>query len=197
MYQSASARTSRPSASVLTISIVCPDIEVMMSPGRMASPSGMFSTRPITPTTLSFALRAASACMSPTTQAAPPMSPFMSSMPAEGLIEMPPESKQTPFPTTARGFARFDRDPFQRIVTRRLSRADPRPTASSAFIPSLPIAFSSSVSTMTPSFSSALARAANSRGKRTLGGSLTRLRASSTPSATAKRSCAAARAARA
>src|ERR1700733_13211024 len=73
-------------------------MEVMMSPGRIASPSGMFSTRPTMPTTLTFALRAASACMSPTTQAAPPMSPFISSIPADGLIEIPPESKQTPFP---------------------------------------------------------------------------------------------------
>ena len=56
-----------------------------MSPGRIASPSGMFSTRPITPTTLAFAFRAASACRRPTTQAAPPMSPFMSSMPGRGL----------------------------------------------------------------------------------------------------------------
>ena len=194
-YQSASASTSRPSASVLTISIVCPDIDVMMSPGRIASPSGMFSTRPMTPTALTFALRAASACKSPTTQAAPPMSPFISSMPAEDLMEMPPESKQTPLPTKAIGFVRFDRAPFHRMVTRRLFCAEPRPTPSSAFMPSLAIAFSSSASTSTPSFSSALARSANSTGKRTFGGSLTRLRANSTPSATAKRSCPAARAA--
>ena len=57
-----------------------------MSPGRCALPSGMFSTRPIAPTALTFALRAASACMRPTTQAAPAMSPFMSSMPAAGLM---------------------------------------------------------------------------------------------------------------
>ena len=55
------------------------------------------------------------------------MSPFISSMPAEGLIEIPPKSKQTPLPTTAIGFVRFDRAPFHRIATRRLSRADPRP----------------------------------------------------------------------
>ena len=79
-YQSTSASTSRPSASVLMISMVWPDIEVTISPGRCALPSGMFSTRPMAPTTLTFALRAASACIRPTTQAAPPMSPFMSSM---------------------------------------------------------------------------------------------------------------------
>ena len=34
---------------------------------------------------------------------APPMSHFMSSMPAAGLIEMPPVSKVTPLPTKATG----------------------------------------------------------------------------------------------
>ncbi len=102
-YQSTSASTSRPSASVLMISMVWPDIEVTMSPGRCALPSGMFSTRPMAPTALTFAFRAASACINPTTQAAPPMSPFMSSMFAAGLIEMPPVSKQTPLPIKATG----------------------------------------------------------------------------------------------
>ena len=102
-YQSTSASTSRPSASVLMISMVCPDIEVTISPGRWALPSGMFSTRPMAPTALTFALRPASACISPTTQAAPPMSPFISSMLAAPLMEMPPVSKQTPLPTKATG----------------------------------------------------------------------------------------------
>ena len=57
-YQSTSARTSRPSASVLMISIVWPDSEVTMSPGRWALPSGMFSTRPMTPTTFDLGLAA-------------------------------------------------------------------------------------------------------------------------------------------
>ncbi len=78
-----------------------------MSPGRCALPSGMFSTRPMTPTALTFALRAASACISPVTQAAPAMSPFMSSMPAAGLIEMPPVSKHTPLPMKATGALAF------------------------------------------------------------------------------------------
>ena len=80
-YQSRSARTRRPSASVLMISTVWPESVSTMSPGRWARPSGMFSTSPIAPTTFAFALREASACISPTTQAAPAMSPFMSSMP--------------------------------------------------------------------------------------------------------------------
>ena len=93
-----------------------------MSPGRCALPSGMFSTRPIAPTALTLALRAASACIRPTTQAAPAMSPFMSSMPAAGLIEMPPVSKHTPLPMKATGASPF-LPPFQRMTTMRLSRA--------------------------------------------------------------------------
>ena len=118
-YQSTSASTRRPSASVLMISMVWPDIEVTMSPGRWALPSGMFSTRPMAPTALTLALRAASACIRPTTQAAPPMSPFMSSMPAAPLMEMPPVSKQTPLPTKATGCSPF-LPPFQRMITVRL-----------------------------------------------------------------------------
>jgi hypothetical protein len=44
------------------------------------------------------------------------MSPFMSSMPAAGLIEMPPVSKHTPLPTKATGLSPF-LPPFQRMTT--------------------------------------------------------------------------------
>jgi hypothetical protein len=44
-YQSASASTRRPSASVLMTSMVWPDIEVTMSPGRCALPSTACSRR--------------------------------------------------------------------------------------------------------------------------------------------------------
>ncbi len=124
----------------------------------------MFSTSPMTPTALTLALRRASACMRPTTQAAPAMSPFMSSMPAAGLIEMPPVSKHTPLPTMATGAAFFDFAPFQRMTTNRLSRLEPCPTASSAPMPSLAIAFSSKTSTSTPSFPNSSARAAKTSG---------------------------------
>ena len=52
--------------------------------------------------------------MSPTTQAAPPMSPFMSSMPAAGLMEMPPVSNTTPLPMKAKrlGALRFGAVPL-------------------------------------------------------------------------------------
>ena len=103
VYQSASARTSRPSASVFSTSMVWPDMEVTISPGRWAAPDGIFSTSPATPTTLHFALRPASAFIRPMTTPEPPMSHFMSSMPPAGLIEMPPVSKVTPLPIKATG----------------------------------------------------------------------------------------------
>lgn len=42
--------------------------------------------------------KAAAMKIEPTVQAAPPMSALILSMFADGLIEMPPESKVTPFP---------------------------------------------------------------------------------------------------
>ena len=58
--------------------------------------------------------------------AAPPMSFFISTMPADGLRSSPPESKQTPFPTSVtRGAAG---SPQRRSISRG-SRALARPTA--------------------------------------------------------------------
>ena len=59
------------------------------------------------PTTSAFALRPASAAISPITVPAPAMSHFMSSMPPAGLMEMPPVSKVTPLPMKASGLAAF------------------------------------------------------------------------------------------
>ena len=89
VYQSASASTSRPSASVLMTSMVWPDMEVTTSPGRCALPSGMFSTSPTTPIALTRALRPARHFIRPTTVPAPAMSYFISSMPWLGLMEIP------------------------------------------------------------------------------------------------------------
>ncbi len=122
------------------------------------------------------------------------MSPFMSSMLAAGLIEMPPVSKHTPLPMNATGASPF-LPPFQRMTTTRLSCAEPWPTPSSAFMPSFLSFGTSSTSTAQPAFLSALARRANSSGKSTLAGSLTRSRASSTPFAIASRAPSARRAA--
>ena len=111
------------------------------------------------------------------------MSPFMSSMPAAGLIERPPVSKHTPLPMKATGASLF-LPPFQRMMTTRLSFRDPCPTPSNAFMPSFFIAGTSSTSTATPSFLSTAVRRANSSGNSTLAGSLIRSRAMITPSAT-------------
>ncbi len=97
------------------------------------------------------------------TQAAPAMSPFMSSMPPAGLIETPPVSKHTPLPMKATGASPF-LPPFQRMTTTRLSCAEPWPTPSSAFMPIFFKAGTSSTSTATPAFFSAVARRANSAG---------------------------------
>ena len=122
-YQSASASTRRPSASVLMISMVWPDIVVTISPGRWALPSGMFSTRPIDAHGVDLGLARGQRMHEPDQQAAPAMSPFMSSMLAAGLIEMPPVSKHTPLPMNA--MARVRLAAFHRMMTVRLSCAEP------------------------------------------------------------------------
>ena len=116
-YHSASASTRRPSASVFSTSIVCPDIDFTTSSGRWALPSGIFSTNPMTPTALTRALRTASARIVPITAAAPPMSPFIPIMLAPGLSDRPPESKHTPLPTKATGDALFFLAPFHCMTT--------------------------------------------------------------------------------
>ena len=75
-----------------------------MSPGRLASPPGMFSQVGTTPTTFILRPRAITALRVPNTLAAPHISNFISSMAAAGLMEMPPVSKVMPLPTNTRGF---------------------------------------------------------------------------------------------
>src|SRR5207253_2247992 len=88
-YQSASASTSRPSASVLTTSIVLPFIALTMSPGRYAWPPGMFSVAATTASTRTGSCRSAIAHVAAITAAPPDMSPFMFSMCSDGFSEMP------------------------------------------------------------------------------------------------------------
>jgi len=142
-------------------SMVWPDIDVTTSPGRCAVPDGMFSTSPAMPTTLARAFRAASACSAPMTAPAPAMSHFISSMPAAGLMEMPPVSKVTPLPTKATGALFFASGaPSHCITTRWDSRSLPWPTPSSAPMPSSRIFFSPRISTLTPSSESLCASCA-------------------------------------
>ena len=136
-----------------------------LSEGRCAVPLGMFSTRPTTPTALTRAWRAASASMVPITAPAPAMSHFMSSMPAAGLIEMPPVSKVTPLPMKASG-ASFALPPFHSITTMRASWEDPWATPSRAFIPSFFIWAGERMEIFSPSLASGFMRSANSTGWR-------------------------------
>ena len=66
--------------------------------GAVGVAPGMFSQPASTPMTLMGSCNWARACMVPSTEAAPPMSYFISSMPSAGLMEMPPESKVSPCP---------------------------------------------------------------------------------------------------
>ena len=74
-----------------------------MSPGRVAVAEGIFSQAGITPITFSGRSISPTACMVPSTDAAPHMSYFISSMPPPGLSEIPPVSKVMPLPTSTTG----------------------------------------------------------------------------------------------
>src|SRR5437016_4128952 len=94
---------SRPSASVLSISTVCPEALVAISPGFTALPPGMFSTAAMRPTTCRRSFSCDARVSAASTAAAPDMSNFISSMPGGSLREMPPESNVTPLPTSTTG----------------------------------------------------------------------------------------------
>jgi len=149
----------------------------------MAVPDGMFSAIGTQASTSIASLSSAMAAMVAMTAAAPPMSDFMSSMWAAGLIEMPPESKVMPFPTSATFV--FAPLPLWDRCTRRGGFAEPCPTP--RIPPKAPFlrAFSSSTSTVRPTRPAAsVAAAASSTGCRSDGGVLTRSRASLTAAVT-------------
>ncbi len=102
--ESASARISRPSASVFRTSTVFPLRIFRTSPGRVASPPSMLSVSGMNPDTLTPGASSGSTDMAPRTAAAPAMSHFMVIMPWPVLMERPPESKVMPLPTRARCF---------------------------------------------------------------------------------------------
>src|SRR5205085_11652954 len=103
-YANESDRITRPSASVLTISIVLPLYALKTSPGLYDDPDGRFSVAANTPNTFTGSFVVAARSTKPMTVAAPVMSCRMYSMPSAGLIEMPPESNVIPLPTTASVF---------------------------------------------------------------------------------------------
>ncbi len=99
---SASARISRPSASVFWTSTVRPPYIVRTSPGLVASPDSMFSAIGAKVETFSGRPSCAIAKVACTTAAAPAMSHFIVPMLLAGLMLSPPESKVMPLPTRAR-----------------------------------------------------------------------------------------------
>ena len=100
-YPSASAKISRPSASVVIISIVFPFIAVRISAGLKAVPLGKFSVAGTIAMTFTFGFSWAMAPMAAITEAAPDISLFISPIWSDGFIEIPPESKVMPLPTSA------------------------------------------------------------------------------------------------
>jgi len=100
--QRQSASTSRPSASVLLISIVLPLAAVTMSPGLIEWPLGRFSVAPTTATSLTGRRMRAIVATASITAAPPDMSNFISDIFAPGFNEMPPLSNVTALPTSPR-----------------------------------------------------------------------------------------------
>ena len=80
-------------------------------------PPVIFSTSPTTPTALILAFLSAKFFINPTTTAEPAISYVISSINFAGFNEIPPVSKQTPFPTNAKGLD-LEEAPFHSIVTR-------------------------------------------------------------------------------
>ncbi len=99
-YAIASARTRRPSASVLLTSEVRPPKWVITSPGRIAEPLTEFSAAGTRPTTRTGQSTSRSAAMVAMTAPPPLMSRFIVSMPSLGLMSRPPLSKVMPLPTS-------------------------------------------------------------------------------------------------
>ena len=150
-----------------------------MSPGLQAWPSGRFSTAGTTAVTLMGRPSSAAARAAPSTLAAPHMSNFISSMVAAGLMEIPPESKVTPLPTSTTGASPRTPPVYSRTMSLGGWRL-PRATASRAPMPSSRIRSSSRTSAESESNSSARASAHSARwdGVHTLPGRLPRSRAS-------------------
>ena len=70
---------------------------VMMSPGRIAEPDGMFSAAATSPVTRARTPSARSADITAITAAPPAMSVFISFMPSLGFRDSPPLSNVIPF----------------------------------------------------------------------------------------------------
>ena len=108
------------------------------SPGRVECGPGMFSTAGARARSGVPGARRATVSIAAMTVAAPVLSIFISSIRSAGLIEMPPESKQTPLPTIARCRPSESFSPAlpERITIIRGGLSLPRPTAMNMPMPS-------------------------------------------------------------
>src|SRR5688500_401051 len=103
----ASASINLPSASVLITSTLFPLYILIMSLGLLEELEGIFSTAGIIPITLCFIFKADNDFMIAITLTPPHLSNFISSILSLGLIDIPPESNVTAFPTSKIGFSSF------------------------------------------------------------------------------------------
>ena len=109
-----------------------------MSPGRVECGPGMFSTAGATASSGVPGASRATVAMAAITVQAPVLSIFISSIRSDGLMLMPPESKQTPLPTIARwrSSASCSPSPPERRTIIRGGLSLPRPTAMNMPMPS-------------------------------------------------------------
>ena len=96
----------------------------------------MFSVAGMSPTTFNLGLNSAKARNMPSTEAAPHMSNFISSIPAPPLSEIPPVSNVTPLPISTVGAAVFV-PPMYFSTIKRSGSFEPRATDINEPMPSL------------------------------------------------------------
>ena len=135
-YQSASARTRRPSASVFVTSIVLPFTALTMSPGRYASPPGMFSQAATTARTRTGIPSSRDRAAAASTAAPPPMSVFMSLM-RSGRLDRDPAGVERDrlADEPQHELGRAGSGGSWRTTSSRGGCALPRATAANAFMP--------------------------------------------------------------
>ena len=156
---------------MLITSIVLPFIARSTSPGRMAVPEGMFSAVGMSAVTFMRGLSLPTAHIVAIIAAPPDMSPFIASIPAAGLIEMPPESNVIPLPIRAIPLSALLPPRYLRMM-KRGGFVEPEPTPRTPPIPNLASCFSLSTSHSRPtSVASACARSASFAGGSSFAGS--------------------------
>ena len=155
----------------------------MISPGLRALPPGRFSDAAMIPTVRTGRSSRATACIAPKTAAAPDISNFMSHMPSEPLMEMPPESNVMPLPTRTTG--RSSGLPPVCSSTMTLGgSALPCATARMVRMPRSAIPVSSMTSHFSPTLAAiCCARSASPAGVRSFPGAVARSRAHEVASA--------------